>query len=163
SAVAGSAVGSARSDDVHQQHPVARQRQTNHRAHAGHDSRHLLDDHGAPGRMILAQELPLHPNVPFTLINRVLRKKEITEVIDAVYRHCGQKETVIFCDHVMSLGFKFSTIAGISFGKDDLVIPKSKEKMVKDTELQVKEFEQQYQDGLITRGEKYNKVVDAWS
>src|SRR5687768_9237722 len=67
------------------------------------------------GRMILAQELPLHPNVPFTLINRVLRKKEITEVIDAVYRHCGQKETVIFCDHVMALGFKFSTIAGISF------------------------------------------------
>jgi len=116
-----------------------------------------------PGRMILAQELPLHPNVPFTLLNRVLRKKEITEVIDAVYRHCGQKETVIFCDHVMALGFKFSTSAGISFGKDDLVIPKSKEKMVKDTELQVKEFEQQYQDGLITRGEKYNKVVDAWS
>ena len=116
-----------------------------------------------PGRMILAQELPKHPNVPYTLINRLLRKKEITEVIDAVYRHCGQKETVIFCDHIMSLGFKFSTAAGISFGKDDLVIPKSKEKMVKETEVQAKEFEQQYQDGLITRGEKYNKVVDAWS
>jgi DNA-directed RNA polymerase subunit beta' len=116
-----------------------------------------------PGRMILAQELPRHPNVPYTLINRLLRKKEITEVIDAVYRHCGQKETVIFCDHIMALGFKFSTLAGISFGKDDLVIPKSKEKMVRETEVQAKEFEQQYQDGLITRGEKYNKVVDAWS
>jgi DNA-directed RNA polymerase subunit beta' len=116
-----------------------------------------------PGRMILAQELPLHPMLPFSTINKVLRKKEITEVIDTVYRHCGQKETVIFCDHIMALGFKFSTRAGLSFGKDDLVIPKSKIKMVKDTENQVKEFEQQYQDGLITRGEKYNKVVDAWS
>ncbi|MBL8643875.1 MAG: DNA-directed RNA polymerase subunit beta', partial [Rhodospirillaceae bacterium] len=116
-----------------------------------------------PGRMILAQELPLNPMVPFSVINRVLRKKEITEVIDLVYRHCGQKETVIFCDHIMALGFKFSTRAGLSFGKDDMVIPKSKVKTVKDTETQVKEFEQQYQDGLITRGEKYNKVVDAWS
>jgi len=116
-----------------------------------------------PGRMIMAQELPLHPMLPFSVINRVLRKKEITEVIDTVYRHCGQKETVIFCDHIMALGFKYSTRAGLSFGKDDMVIPKSKIKMVKDTEAQVKEFEQQYQDGLITRGEKYNKVVDAWS
>ena len=116
-----------------------------------------------PGRMIMSQELPRHPMLPFSVINRVLRKKEITEVIDSVYRHCGQKETVIFCDHIMALGFKNSTRAGLSFGKDDMVIPKSKIKMVKDTESQVKEFEQQYQDGLITRGEKYNKVVDAWS
>jgi len=116
-----------------------------------------------PGRMLLAEELPRHQNVPFALINRLLRKKEITEVIDIVYRHCGQKETVIFCDHVMVLGFRFAAKAGISFGKDDLIIPKSKEGMVKRTETQVKEFEQQYQDGLITQGEKYNKVVDAWS
>ncbi|TAL00259.1 MAG: DNA-directed RNA polymerase subunit beta', partial [Rhodospirillaceae bacterium] len=116
-----------------------------------------------PGRMLLAEELPRHPNVPFTLVNRLLRKKEITEVIDIVYRHCGQKETVIFCDHIMVLGFHHSAKAGISFGKDDLIIPKAKEGMVKRTEGQVKEFEQQYQDGLITQGEKYNKVVDAWS
>ena len=83
-----------------------------------------------PGRMIMAQELPLHPMLPFSVINRVLRKKEITEVIDTVYRHCGQKETVIFCDHIMALGFKYSTRAGLSFGKDDMVIPKSKIKMV---------------------------------
>ena len=116
-----------------------------------------------PGRMLLAEELPRHPAVPFSLINRLLRKKEITEVIDIVYRHCGQKKTVIFCDHIMGLGFRFSAKAGISFGKDDMIIPKSKEAMVKKTETQVKEFEQQYQDGLITHGEKYNKVVDAWS
>ncbi len=116
-----------------------------------------------PGRMLLAEELPRHPNVPFSLINRLLRKKEITEVIDIVYRHCGQKQTVIFCDHIMVLGFRNAAKAGISFGKDDLIIPKAKEGMVKRTEGQVKEFEQQYQDGLITQGEKYNKVVDAWS
>ncbi|MGB1877032.1 MAG: DNA-directed RNA polymerase subunit beta', partial [Rhodospirillaceae bacterium] len=116
-----------------------------------------------PGRMILAEELPRNPKVPFSLINSLLRKKDITEVIDVVYRHCGQKETVIFCDHIMSLGFHYAAKAGISFGKDDMVIPATKVKMVSNTEKQVKEFEQQYQDGLITQGEKYNKVVDAWS
>jgi len=116
-----------------------------------------------PGRMILSEELPRNPKVPFSLVNRLLRKKDITDVIDVVYRHCGQKETVIFCDHIMSLGFRYAAMAGISFGKDDLVIPASKIKMVEETEKQVKEFEQQYQDGLITQGEKYNKVVDAWS
>ena len=116
-----------------------------------------------PGRMLLAEELPRHPAVSFDLVNRLLRKKDITEVIDIVYRHCGQKQTVIFCDHIMVLGFRFAATAGISFGKDDLIIPKSKDGMVKKAEGQVKEFEQQYQDGLITQGEKYNKVVDAWS
>ena len=116
-----------------------------------------------PGRMLVAEELPRHPSVPFELVNRLLRKKDIAEVIDIIYRHCGQKQTVIFCDHVMALGFRFAAKAGISFGKDDLIIPKSKDGMVKKTESQVKEFEQQYQDGLITQGEKYNKVIDAWS
>jgi DNA-directed RNA polymerase subunit beta' len=116
-----------------------------------------------PGRMLLAEELPRHAAVPFDLVNRLIRKKDITEVIDIVYRHCGQKKTVIFCDHIMGLGFRFAARAGISFGKDDLIIPKTKDGMVKKTEGQVKEFEQQYQDGLITQGEKYNKVVDAWS
>ncbi|GAB3452611.1 DNA-directed RNA polymerase subunit beta' [Insolitispirillum peregrinum] len=116
-----------------------------------------------PGRMMLASVLPRHPMLPFTLINRLLRKKDIQDVIDIVYRHCGQKETVIFCDRIMSMGFKQAARAGISFGKDDMVIPAAKEKLVADTERLVKEFEQQYQDGLITHGEKYNKVVDAWS
>src|SRR6185437_13779099 len=75
---------------------------------------------------------------------------------DTVYRGCGQKETVIFCDRIMDLGFRHACRAGISFGKDDMVIPASKHK-------KVEEFEQQYNDGLITQGEKYNKVVDAWA
>ncbi len=97
------------------------------------------------------------------IINQVLTKKEITNVIDAVYRHCGQKDTVIFCDRMMKLGFKHACIAGISFGKDDLVIPEEKHTLVEAANEKVAEFEQQYQDGLITKGEKYNKVVDIWS
>jgi DNA-directed RNA polymerase subunit beta' len=116
-----------------------------------------------PGRMIMAQVLPRHPNVPFDVLNRVLTKKDVSNLIDVVYRHCGQKETVIFCDKMMALGFSNACKAGISFGKDDLIIPEAKKKLVKDAELRVKEFEQQYQDGLITKGEKYNKVVDIWS
>ena len=84
-------------------------------------------------------------------------------MIDMVYRHCGQKETVIFCDRMMALGFHHAFKAGISFGKDDMVVPHAKGKIVEERATQVKEFEQQYKDGLITQGEKYNKVVDAWS
>ncbi len=116
-----------------------------------------------PGRMLLAEILPKHPNLPIGVINRVLTKKEITNVIDAVYRHCGQKETVIFADRMMGLGFHYACRAGISFGKDDLIVPKAKEKLVTDAQRKVKEYEQQYLDGLITQGEKYNKVVDVWS
>jgi DNA-directed RNA polymerase subunit beta' len=116
-----------------------------------------------PGRMMLAEILPKHPNVPFSLVNRVLTKKDVTNVIDVVYRHCGQKETVIFCDRMMSLGFGQACRAGISFGKDDLVIPEAKGRLVSEAQEKVKEYEQQYIDGLITKGEKYNKVVDVWS
>ncbi len=84
-------------------------------------------------------------------------------MIDTVYRHCGQKETVIFCDRIMALGFHHAFKAGISFGKDDMVVPSSKWNTVEKTRDLAKEFEQQYNDGLITQGEKYNKVVDAWS
>src|SRR5260370_34479885 len=84
-------------------------------------------------------------------------------MIDTVYRHCGQKETVIFCDRVMALGFHRACKAGISFGKDDMVVPGSKRLIVEKTREAVKEFEQEYNDGLITQGEKYKKAVDAWS
>jgi len=133
---------------------------------------HTVDENGdplvvrvetTPGRMLLADVLPRNPNVPFDLINRLQTKKEISNVIDEIYRHCGQKDTVIFCDRMMALGFNFACKAGISFGKDDLIIPATKEKLVGKTETLVKQYEQQYQDGLITQGEKYNKVVDAWS
>ena len=116
-----------------------------------------------PGRMILSEILPRNRNISFELINRVLTKKEITTVIDMVYRHCGQKETVLFADRIMRLGFTYACRAGISFGKDDMVVPENKTQLVGETETRVKEFEQQYMDGLITKGEKYNKVVDAWS
>ena len=116
-----------------------------------------------PGRMILAKELPRNPALSFGLVNQLLSKKAITHVIDVIYRHCGQKETVLFADHLMQLGFRFSTQAGISFGKDDMVIPAAKAEVVTRTQNLVKEYEQQYSDGLITQGEKYNKVIDAWS
>ena len=116
-----------------------------------------------PGRLLLGRILPQHPQVPFDVVNRLLTKREVSEVIDLVYRHCGQKETVIFADHMMSLGYRCACNAGISFGKDDLIIPDLKSRFVEDTTGRVKEFEQQYQDGLITKGEKYNKVIDAWT
>ena len=116
-----------------------------------------------PGRMILADLLPRRTGVGFELVNQLLTKKAISSMIDAVYRNCGQKETVIFCDQIMSLGFDHAFKSGISFGKDDMVIPGSKAKIVGQTNDMVLEFEQQYNDGLITQLEKYNKVVDAWS
>ncbi|OWU66570.1 DNA-directed RNA polymerase subunit beta' [Roseovarius sp. 22II1-1F6A] len=116
-----------------------------------------------PGRARLGGLLPLNTKAPFDLVNRLLRKKEVQQVIDTVYRYCGQKESVIFCDQIMSMGFKEAFKAGISFGKDDMVIPDTKWTIVDETRDQVKDFEQQYMDGLITQGEKYNKVVDAWS
>jgi DNA-directed RNA polymerase subunit beta' len=116
-----------------------------------------------PGRSILGEVLPKMPKISFDLVNKLMTKREISGMIDTVYRHCGQKETVIFCDRVMALGFHHAFKAGISFGKDDMVVPHTKKKIVEDTREQVKDFEQQYNDGLITQGEKYNKVVDAWS
>ncbi|MFZ5616175.1 MAG: DNA-directed RNA polymerase subunit beta' [Pseudomonadota bacterium] len=116
-----------------------------------------------PGRMKLAQVLPKDGNVPFAVVNQVLTKKMIQGLIDIVYRHCGQKQTVIFADRIMDLGFKEACKAGISFGKDDMVIPAAKQKLVEETRSLVRDYEQQYADGFITRGEKYNKVVDAWA
>ncbi len=115
------------------------------------------------GRFLLAETLPKHHKIGFSLINKLLNKKSVSEIIDTVYRYCGQKKTVIFCDSIKELGFKHAFKAGISFGKNDLIIPKTKEKLVNQTKKQIEEYEKQYQDGLITRGEKYNKVVDIWS
>ena len=116
-----------------------------------------------PGRMMVSEILPKHPKVSFDLINRVLTKKEISNTIDVVYRHCGQKKTVIFADKLMEIGFREACKAGISFGKDDLLIPSNKDDLLLETEKKVKLYEKQYSEGLITRGEKYNKVVDAWA
>jgi len=116
-----------------------------------------------PGRMLLGECLPKSHKVPFDTVNRLLTKKDVGDVIDEVYRHTGQKETVLFADAIMALGFKHAFKAGISFGKDDMIIAPDKDKLVDETRDQVKDFEQQYQDGLITQQEKYNKVIDAWS
>jgi len=116
-----------------------------------------------PGRMLLGELLPRNPEVSFDFLNRLLTKKDISNMIDVVYRHCGQKETVIFCDRIMGMGFAYACSAGISFGKDDMVVPESKDAIVQKTSDLVREYEQQYNDGLITRGEKYNKVVDTWT
>ncbi|MCZ8368409.1 MAG: DNA-directed RNA polymerase subunit beta' [Porphyrobacter sp.] len=116
-----------------------------------------------PGRMLIGECLPKNHKVPFDIINRLLTKREIGDVIDQVYRHTGQKDTVLFADAIMALGFRHAFKAGISFGKDDMIIPDSKVKLVDETKDLVAGYEQQYQDGLITQQEKYNKVIDAWS
>jgi len=127
----------------------------------GNDKTEIVSS--TPGRMIMSELLPRHKDVPFSVLNQTLTKKEITNLIDMVYRYCGQKETVIFCDRMMKLGFKYACTAGISFGKSDLIIPEAKTTLVNSAKDKVKEFEQQYMDGLITKGEKYNKVIDIWS
>src|SRR6201989_149953 len=131
-----------------------------------------IDEQGKPlrrdfvttaGRVMLGEVLPKSAKISFELVNKLMTKREISSMIDQVYRHCGQKETVIFCDRIMALGFYHAFKAGISFGKDDMVGPAKKWSIVDRTRELAKDFEQQYNDGLITQGEKYNKVVDAWS
>ncbi|MDR0678539.1 MAG: DNA-directed RNA polymerase subunit beta', partial [Holosporaceae bacterium] len=116
-----------------------------------------------PGRMILSQLLPRHPEIEFSMINRLLTNKESAMIIEKIYRVCGQKSTVIFSDRLKDLGFLYSTLSGISYGKDDLVVPTQKKEIVNATKKNVSEYERQYMDGLITQGERYNKVVDAWA
>ncbi|NCP24008.1 MAG: DNA-directed RNA polymerase subunit beta', partial [Erythrobacter sp.] len=111
------------------------------------------------GRMLIGECLPKNHKVPFDIVNRLLTKKDIADVIDEVYRHTGQKDTVLFADAIMTLGFRHAFKAGISFGKDDMIIPESKVGMVEETKSLVADYEQQYQDGLITQQEKYNKVI----
>src|SRR6056300_643989 len=127
----------------------------------GNEISKILDT--TPGRAKLSTLLPNHNSVDFNTINKLMTKKEVTNVIDFVYRHCGQKDTVIFCDQIMAMGFKHACTAGISFGISDLETPQAKSDLMAKAEKQVKDFEQQYQDGFITQGEKYNKVVDVWS
>jgi len=115
------------------------------------------------GRFLLANLLPKNKDIKFSLMDRLLPKKIVSEIIDIVFRFCGQKSTVIFCDKLKDLGFKHAFKAGISFGKDDLIIPSNKSQLIDETKKLITDYENQYSEGLITRGEKYNKVVDAWS
>jgi DNA-directed RNA polymerase subunit beta' len=115
------------------------------------------------GRFIMWNLLPKNKNLKFSLINKVLAKKDLSELIDVVYRYCGQKDTVLFADAIKALGFYHAYKAGISFGKDDMIIPDTKKSLIAETSLQIEKFEKQYNDGLITSREKYNKVIDTWA
>jgi DNA-directed RNA polymerase subunit beta' len=112
------------------------------------------------GRALLSEILP--PGLPFELINKPLKKKEITRVINASFRRCGLRETVIFADKLMYTGFTYATRAGISFSVNDMEIPPEKEQLINAAEKEVQDIEAQYTSGLVTQGERYNKVVDIW-
>src|SRR3546814_14262623 len=109
--------------------------------------------------MLLGETLPKSHKVPFETVNRLLTKKEIADVIDVVYRHTGQKETVLFADAIMGLGFRHAFQAGISFGKDAMIIPHEKVGLGEDTRSLVKDYQQQYQNGLITPQENSKKAL----
>ncbi|MDR0406473.1 MAG: DNA-directed RNA polymerase subunit beta' [Holosporales bacterium] len=116
-----------------------------------------------PGRMLLSTILPKGSHIPFSTLNKQLTSKDITNLIGLVYRHYGQKDTVIFADRLVQISLKYVTASGISFGKDDLIIPEEKKTIIAATRTKVGEYERQYLDGLITQGEKYNKVIDTWT
>ncbi|NKB38058.1 MAG: DNA-directed RNA polymerase subunit beta' [Gammaproteobacteria bacterium] len=113
------------------------------------------------GRALLSRILP--DGIPFSLVNEAITKKSISQLINTCYRKLGLKRTVVFSDRLMYTGFHYSTQAGVSFGIEDMVIPEEKSSIIGDAEEQVKQFSDQYQAGLITDGERYNKVVDIWS
>lgn len=113
------------------------------------------------GRALMSEILP--EGMPFDLINRVLKKKTISELINSCYRRVGLKETVIFADQLMYTGFAYATRAAVSFGMDDMIIPAEKADIVGQAESEVKAIQHQYASGLLTDGERYNKVVDIWT
>ena len=112
------------------------------------------------GRALLAEILPA--GLPFSLINKALKKKEISRLINSSFRRCGLRETVIFADKLMQSGFRLATRAGISIAMDDMLVPPVKHDLIRKAEAEVKEIEAQYTSGLVTQGERYNKVVDIW-
>ncbi|MFZ6747029.1 DNA-directed RNA polymerase subunit beta' [Undibacterium sp. JH2W] len=112
------------------------------------------------GRAILSEILP--KGLPFTVLNRPLKKKEISKLIDTSFRKCGLRATVVFADQLMQMGFRLATRAGISICIDDMLVPPQKVTLVANAEHEVKQIEQQYASGLVTAGERYNKVVDIW-
>ncbi|MGE0396238.1 MAG: DNA-directed RNA polymerase subunit beta' [Kofleriaceae bacterium] len=125
----------------------------------GNGGTHMVDT--TVGRALLKDICP--PEVPFEAINRVMGKKQLAELIDLVYREAGQKATVLLADALRTTGYTFATRAGISVCIDDMVIPPSKEVLLGEAQKEVGEIEEQYTEGLITDGERYNKVVDIWA
>ena len=113
------------------------------------------------GRAILSLSLPAA--VPFELINQAMGKKQISKLLNECYRRLGLKDTVIVADQIMYTGFHYAMIAGASIGIDDMVIPDAKESIIEGAEAEVAEIKEQFQSGLVTAGERYNKVIDIWS
>ena len=113
------------------------------------------------GRALFSKILP--KGLPFELVNKTMDKKSISGAIDSCYRVLGLKATVIFADQLMYMGYEYATKSGVSFCLDDMIIPESKKDILEGAEAEVTEIEMQYQSGLVTRGERYNKVVDIWS
>src|SRR5271167_1882428 len=113
------------------------------------------------GRALLSEILPR--GLPFDIINQDMTKKNISATINACYRTVGLKETVVFADQLMYTGFQYATRSGVSIGVDDMVVPQQKTKILATAEKEVKEIQEQYSSGLVTNGERYNKVVDIWS
>jgi len=113
------------------------------------------------GRVLLYELVP--PQVPFREVNRVMKKKDLAELIDLSYRNAGTKATVIFADRLKDLGYEYATRAGISISIKDMVIPPSKGELLREAEERLKEIDEQYNHGLITQGERYNKVIDLWA
>jgi len=127
----------------------------------GHGEMNLRVVNTTVGRALLSDLLP--DGLSYDLINQNMNKKAISNVINACYRNLGLKKTVIFADQLMYMGFRFATIAGISIGVNDMVVPESKGEILVAAEAEVKEIQDQYASGLVTEGERYNKVVDIWS
>jgi len=113
------------------------------------------------GRVILYESLP--EDIPFDTINKVMNKKELANLIDHCYRSCGDKTTVLLADRLKDLGFKYATISGMSIAIHDMVIPSNKKDIVSMADKDVLKIQKQYMDGLITDGERYNKVIDIWA
>jgi DNA-directed RNA polymerase subunit beta' len=159
--------------DVHEVHRAYSSRQVDLQAKVKVRIREVLfDDHGkrvetrklydtTVGRALLSEILPA--GLPFEIINRVLKKKTISELINACYRRVGLKATVIFADQLMYTGFAYATRAAVSFGMDDMIIPAEKAGIIGSAEAEVKAIQNQYASGLLTDGERYNKVVDIWT
>ena len=126
----------------------------------GHRSDKITRYETTVGRAILSEILPA--GLPFSVLNKTLKKKEISKLINGCFRRCGLKETVIFADKLLQSGFTLATRAGISICVDDMLVPTQKHAIIDAAEVEVKEIEKQYTSGLVTVGERYNKVVDIW-
>ncbi|KTD62608.1 DNA-directed RNA polymerase subunit beta' [Legionella spiritensis] len=145
--------------DIHAKVKIRMKKDEEDGSDEGRGGHHLVDT--TIGRAILSDILP--QGMPFSHINRTMTKKTISKVVDTCYRKFGLKETVIFADQLMYTGFKYATRAGASIGIEDMEIPDDKAAIIEQADNEVREIEAQYRSGLVTNGERYNKVIDIWS